>query len=101
MPSLPRPLDPIPSIKLKLAVLLVGSGVVGLLVFWHGVGSFPPKTSAAAIVIALVTSQVLAHGITASALFFAVGRVESDPSTEIASEPITLTVTPSAARASR
>jgi signal transduction histidine kinase len=65
MPSLPRPLDPIPSIKLKLAVLLVGSGVVGLLVFWHGVGSFPPKTSAAAIVIALVTSQVLAHGITA------------------------------------
>jgi signal transduction histidine kinase len=65
MASLPRPLDPIPSIKLKLAVLLVGSGVVGLLVFWHGVGSFPPKTSAAAIVIALVTSQVLAHGITA------------------------------------
>jgi signal transduction histidine kinase len=65
MPSLPRPLDPIPSIKLKLAVLLVGSGVVGLLVFWQGVGSFPPKTSGAAILIALVTSQVLAHGITA------------------------------------
>jgi signal transduction histidine kinase len=65
MLSLPRPLDPIPSIKLKLAVLLVGSGVVGLIVFWQGVGSFPPRTSAAAIVIALVTSQVLAHGITA------------------------------------
>src|SRR5436190_21905003 len=65
MPSLPRPLDPIPSIKLKLAVLLVGSGVVGLLVFWQGVGSFPPKTSGAAILIALVTSQLLAHGITA------------------------------------
>jgi signal transduction histidine kinase len=65
MLSLPRPLDPIPSIKLKLAVLLVGSGVVGLLVFWQGVGDFPPRTSGAAIVIALVTSQVLAHGITA------------------------------------
>jgi signal transduction histidine kinase len=65
MVSLPRPLDAIPSIKLKLAVLLVGSGVVGLLVFWHGVGSFPPRTSAAAIVIALGTSQILAHGITA------------------------------------
>jgi signal transduction histidine kinase len=65
MVSLPRPLDPIPSVKLKLAVLLVGSGVVGLLVFWHGVGSFPPRTSAAAIVIALGTSQILAHGITA------------------------------------
>jgi signal transduction histidine kinase len=65
MLSLPRPLDAIPSIKLKLAVLLVGSGVVGLLVFWHGVGTFPPRTSAAAIIIALGTSQVLAHGITA------------------------------------
>jgi signal transduction histidine kinase len=65
MASLPRPLDPIPSIKLKLAVLLVGSGVVGLLVFWQGVGDFPPRTSGTAIVIALITSQVLAHGITA------------------------------------
>jgi hypothetical protein len=32
---------------------------------------------------------------------FAVGRVESDPSTEIASEPIVLTVAPAAAQASR
>jgi hypothetical protein len=32
---------------------------------------------------------------------FAVGRVESDPATEIASEPIVLTVAPASARASR
>ena len=65
MTSFPRPLDPIPSIKLKLAILLVGSGVAGLLVFWQGVGEFPPRTSLTAVLVALVTSQVLAHGMTA------------------------------------
>jgi signal transduction histidine kinase len=62
--ALPRPLDPVRSIKLKLGILLVGSGTAGLMVFWNGVGWPPPATSATAIGVALLTSQVLAHGMT-------------------------------------
>jgi signal transduction histidine kinase len=63
--SLPRPLDPLRSIKIKLGITLVGAGAAGLGVFWWGTGAFPPRTAATAIVVALVTSQVLAHGMTA------------------------------------
>jgi len=62
---LPRPLDPLRSIKVKLGITLVGAGAVGLAVFWQGMGFFPPRTAATAIVVALITSQVLAHGMTA------------------------------------
>jgi signal transduction histidine kinase len=62
---MPRPLDPLRSIKVKLGVTLVGAGAAGLGVFWYGTGNFPPKTAATAIAVALVTSQVLAHGMTA------------------------------------
>ncbi len=62
---MPRPLDPLRSIKVKLGVTLVGAGAAGLAVFWYGTGNFPPKTAATAIAVALVTSQVLAHGMTA------------------------------------
>lgn len=62
--ALPRPLDPIRSIKLKLGVLLVASGVAGLVYFRLGIGWVPPVTSATAIAVALLTSQVLAHGMT-------------------------------------
>ena len=61
---LPRPLDPVRSIKLKLGVLLVSSGAAGLSYFWWYFGGIPPVTSAIAIGLALVTSQVLAHGMT-------------------------------------
>ncbi len=61
---LPRPLDPVRSIKVKLGALLVGSGVAGLVVFWYGLGWLPYRTAATAIVVALATSQVLAHGMT-------------------------------------
>lgn len=61
---LPRPLDPIRSIKLKLSILLVVSGTAGLLVFWRGIGWFPPATGLTALLVALVTSYVLAHGMT-------------------------------------
>ena len=61
---LPRPLDPLRSIKLKLGILLVSSGAFGLAVFWSGIGWIPPATSATAIVVALLTSQILAHGMT-------------------------------------
>jgi signal transduction histidine kinase len=62
--TLPRPLDPVRSIKLKLCILLGASGFAGLLVFWHGMGWRPPATSTTAIAVALLTSQVLAHGMT-------------------------------------
>jgi signal transduction histidine kinase len=62
---LPRPLDPLRSIKVKLGVTIIGAGMAGLAVYWWGTDSFPPRTAATAIVVALVTSQVLAHGMTA------------------------------------
>jgi signal transduction histidine kinase len=61
---LPRPLDPIRSIKLKLSILLVASGAAGVVVFWGGIGWFPPRTGFSALAVALVTSYVLAHGMT-------------------------------------
>ena len=61
---LPRPLDFLPWIKLKLGLVIVGSGVAGLVVFYLGIGWIPPATSATAIAVALVTSQVFAHGMT-------------------------------------
>jgi signal transduction histidine kinase len=61
---LPRPLDQVRSIKLKLSVLLVASGGAGLAVLWNRVGWIPPATLITAGVVALVTSQALAHGMT-------------------------------------
>jgi signal transduction histidine kinase len=61
---LPRPLDVVSSIKLKLGMILVGSAFASLLVFWQGIGWIPQKTSLTALGVALVTSQVLAHGMT-------------------------------------
>jgi signal transduction histidine kinase len=61
---LPRPLDPVRSIKLKLGMLLVASGGAGLVYFWYWIGWIPPMTSLTAICIALATSQALAHGMT-------------------------------------
>ena len=42
---LPRPLDPVRSIKLKLGVLVVVSGGLGLAFFWSQIGWLPPKTA--------------------------------------------------------
>ncbi|MFG2056229.1 ATP-binding protein [Micromonospora sp. NPDC048930] len=61
---LPRPLDPVRSIKMKLGVLLVASWAVAVAYFWWGIGWLPPGTSLTAIAIALLTAQVLAHGMT-------------------------------------
>ncbi|MFE0023565.1 ATP-binding protein [Amycolatopsis sp. NPDC059021] len=61
---LPRPLDPIRSIKLKLAILLVVSGGIALTFFTYQIGWIPPRTTIAAVVLALLTSQILAHGMT-------------------------------------
>jgi signal transduction histidine kinase len=62
---LPRPLDPIRSIKLKLSLVLVCSGGVGLAYFWYCLGWIPYYTSATAVGMALITSQLVAHGMTA------------------------------------
>ncbi|MFG1796605.1 ATP-binding protein [Nocardia sp. NPDC049149] len=62
--ALPRPLDPVPWIKLKLAILMLCSGGAAFGFFRLKIGWLPPKTTLAAVVIALVTSQFLAHGLT-------------------------------------
>lgn len=62
--SLPRPLDPFPSIKVKLGLLLLASGLVGFAFFRWQIGWLPPKTTLVAIGLAVLTSQVLAHGMT-------------------------------------
>jgi signal transduction histidine kinase len=59
-----RPLDWVRWIKLKLGLVLVVSGFASLIVFWLGIGSVPPATSLTAVGVALITSQVLAHGMT-------------------------------------
>ncbi|WP_084477649.1 HAMP domain-containing sensor histidine kinase [Nocardia jejuensis] len=61
---LPRPLDRVPSIKAKLALLMVGSGAVAFGFFALRIGWLPPRTTIAAMLIALVTSQFLGHGMT-------------------------------------
>ncbi|NEW37400.1 HAMP domain-containing histidine kinase [Nocardia cyriacigeorgica] len=62
--TLPRPLDPVRSIKLKLAILMLGAAGVAFGYFRWQIGWLPPLTTLAATAIALVTSQFLAHGIT-------------------------------------
>ncbi|MGH3716780.1 MAG: HAMP domain-containing sensor histidine kinase [Micromonosporaceae bacterium] len=59
-----RPLDPLRSIKLKIGVLVAASIGAAALVFWYGTGWVPPRTFLAAIVVALVVTQLLAHGMT-------------------------------------
>ncbi|MGH8881601.1 MAG: HAMP domain-containing protein, partial [Stackebrandtia sp.] len=64
MDLLPRPLDAVGSVKLKLGVLLLGSGAAGGCVMWYGLGMMPATTTATAAIVALATSQILAHGMT-------------------------------------
>lgn len=64
MKGLPRPLDPIRSIKLKIGLLVVGAGATALTYFWLRLGWLPTYTSIIAITIGVVTSQLLAHGMT-------------------------------------
>jgi signal transduction histidine kinase len=61
---LPRPLDPVRSIKLKLALLLGASATAGLAYFWYALRSTPIITSGTALLVGLLTSQILAHGMT-------------------------------------
>jgi signal transduction histidine kinase len=62
---LPRPLDPLRSIKLKISVLLLGSGAAGAVYLWLEYRWLPPlATTLVALAIVLLTAQVLAHGMT-------------------------------------
>jgi signal transduction histidine kinase len=63
---LPRPLDPVRSLKAKLSVALGFAGGVGLAVFWASIGWMRVELSwlAIAVALALVTLQVMAHGAT-------------------------------------
>jgi signal transduction histidine kinase len=62
--DLPRPLDSVGYIKLKLGIIILVSGAAGLAVFAGILGEFPPLTSLTAIAVALVITQFLAHGMT-------------------------------------
>ncbi|MEU4770099.1 ATP-binding protein [Actinosynnema sp. NPDC023794] len=61
---LPRPLDPVRSIKVKLGILLVSAMAAGFTYFWYRIQWLAPGTTFGTIAIVLVTSQILAHGMT-------------------------------------
>ena len=61
---LPRPLDPVRSFKLKVGLLVTGSLAMSVLVFWFLASWQWRYALLAALVAALVLTQVLAHGMT-------------------------------------
>lgn len=62
---LPRPLDPVSSIKLKITILLLASGGAGAVYLWNEFHWLPPATTTLlALAIVLATAQILAHGMT-------------------------------------
>jgi signal transduction histidine kinase len=62
---LPRPLDPVSSIKLKISILLLASGGAGLTYLWFEYRWQPPLvTQLVTVAIVLGTAQLLAHGMT-------------------------------------
>ncbi|TDP88906.1 HAMP domain-containing sensor histidine kinase [Labedaea rhizosphaerae] len=62
--AIPRPLDPIRSIKVKLGLVVVAGCAVAVLFFWWRIGWLPPQTATVAVGLGLVASQLLAHGMT-------------------------------------
>ena len=62
---LPRPLDPVRSVKLKISILLLVSGGVGLAYLWFEFRWQPPiPISLVTVALVLLTAQVLGHGMT-------------------------------------
>lgn len=59
-----RPLDRVRSIKLKFVLVLGASGGLGLAYFWWALGWIPLYTSLTAAAIGVLTSQLVAHGMT-------------------------------------
>jgi signal transduction histidine kinase len=61
---MPRPLDPLRSIKLKIGLLVVLAIGAAVSVFWWGIGWWPPRTTLTAFLVALLVTQLVAHGMT-------------------------------------
>jgi signal transduction histidine kinase len=63
-PWLPRPLDPVRSIKMKIIMVLAaaGGGVMAWFYLWES--WFPFRTTVTAVLIGVVIVQFLAHGMT-------------------------------------
>lgn len=61
-----RPLDPLPTLKLKLSVVILAAVAVTVVVFWAGVriGAWPSLAGAVAGAVALVVVFFLARGMT-------------------------------------
>jgi signal transduction histidine kinase len=62
-----RPLDPLPSIKIKLSALIVGAVGITVFVFWFGVrilGLWASGSGIAAAIVALVLVRFVARGLT-------------------------------------
>lgn len=62
-----RPLDPLPSIKIKLSALIVGAVGITVFVFWFGVrilGLWASASGIAAAIVALVLVRFVARGLT-------------------------------------
>lgn len=62
-----RPLDPVRSIKVKLGLLVVASVAAGAIMTWYGLlvlGWWPRYTLPIVVVVALLITQLLAHGMT-------------------------------------
>jgi signal transduction histidine kinase len=64
--ALPRPLDPMRSIKIKLGLLAVCNACVGglMMVWGYGLGFRGRITLPVALLISVVVTQILAHGMT-------------------------------------
>nr|WP_296066799.1 HAMP domain-containing sensor histidine kinase [uncultured Actinoplanes sp.] len=61
---LPRPLDPVRSIKMKIIMILVAAGGGGMVWFSLWLRWFPVWTAATAVIIGVTIVQFLAHGMT-------------------------------------
>jgi signal transduction histidine kinase len=61
---LPRPLDPVRSIKMKIIMVLVAAGGGGMIWFSLWLGWFPVWTATTAVVVGLTIVQFLANGMT-------------------------------------
>jgi signal transduction histidine kinase len=59
-----RPLDPIRNMKVKIGMILLGSGAASTAWFYAWQGWFPKWTAMTGVVVGLITLQVLAHGMT-------------------------------------
>ncbi|GID29056.1 two-component sensor histidine kinase [Paractinoplanes brasiliensis] len=61
---LPRPLDPVRSIKMKIIMVLLAGGLSGLIWFYLWLGWFPIWTGVTATIIGVTIVQFLARGMT-------------------------------------